>query len=48
MAQIDAAKIGEPDKEITVEPIKLPDRHPVKEPVPVEPVKTPEEEPVPA
>ena len=39
------ARIGEPDKEITVEPIKLPDRHPVKEPAPKEPIKTPEKVP---
>jgi hypothetical protein len=35
------SQIGLPDKEITVEPIKLPERHPKEQPVPAEPAKEP-------
>jgi hypothetical protein len=37
------AEIGKPEKEIYVEPVRLPERHPVPEPAPpAEPAKAPE------
>ena len=35
------SEIGQPQREITVEPIKLPERHPQEQPAPTEPVKEP-------
>jgi hypothetical protein len=40
------SQIGIPDKQIDVEPVKLPDRHPKTEPAPAAPVEQPAEQPL--